>query len=122
MDAVLGKWSDTQPPMAFSGTCRVHRAEIMQIGGAWKDALAEIEKLPIGPRAGGINAAAAAYQQGEIHRARGEYADAERAYVRVAEAGGDTQPGLALLRLSQGRIVDPAGGMIRRVLAANTPP
>jgi DNA-binding NarL/FixJ family response regulator len=119
--AVLGKWSDTQPQMAFSGTCRVHRAEIMQIGGAWKDALAEIEKLPIGPRAGGINAAAAAYQEGEIHRARGEYADAESAYVRVAEAGGDTQPGLALLRLSQGRIEDATGG-IRRVLAANTSP
>jgi hypothetical protein len=38
----LRRWCDAQPEMvAHNGLCLVHRAEIMQLRGAWEDALQE---------------------------------------------------------------------------------
>src|SRR6185436_1972531 len=38
----LTKWCSRQPEMvAHMGLCLVHRAEIMQLGGAWPDAMEE---------------------------------------------------------------------------------
>ena len=45
----------------------------------------------------------------------GEFAEAERSYRAAHEAGREPQPGLALLRLAQGR-VDVADATIRRAL------
>lgn len=59
------------------------------------------------------------YQIGEIHRLRGDHAGAEDAYRRAHELGRDPQPGLALLRLAQGRI-DTASASIQAALAAAT--
>ena len=58
---------------------------------------------------------AAFYQHGELHRLRGEFAQAEEAYQRASRWGREPQPGLALLRLAQGRI-DAAEAAIRRVV------
>ena len=55
------------------------------------------------------------YLRGELHRLRGELADAEHTYRLANESGHDPQPGLALLRLAQGR-VDDADTAVRRVL------
>jgi DNA-binding CsgD family transcriptional regulator len=55
------------------------------------------------------------YQQGEIHRLRGDFAAAEEAYQRASGLGYDPQPGLALLRTAQGR-TDAACGSIQRAL------
>src|SRR3569833_3177604 len=61
--AVLARWCESQPQLGLSsGTCRVHRAELMQMGGAWSDALAEIALLESSPRAGPADRAGAAYQ------------------------------------------------------------
>ena len=49
-------------------------------------------------------AAPAFYQQAEIHRLRGELAEAEEAYASASRWGWEPQPGLALLRLAQGRV------------------
>ncbi len=46
---------------------------------------------------------------------RGEFAEAERSYRAAHEAGREPQPGIALLRLAQGR-VDAADATIRRAL------
>ena len=60
---------------------------------------------------------AALYQQAEIHRLRGEFAKAEDAYQSASELGCEPQPGLALLRLAQGR-TDAACAAIRRLTSA----
>jgi DNA-binding NarL/FixJ family response regulator len=76
----------------------------MRLHGAWMDALKETQAL-FRRYSEGIDRtppAAAYYEQGEIHRLRGEYDDAEQAYRSASLHGRDPQPGLALLRLSQG--------------------
>ena len=59
------------------------------------------------------------YRQAEVHRIRGEYAAAEDAYQQASQWGLEPQPGLALLRLAQGR-TDAAATAIRRVVGETT--
>jgi tetratricopeptide (TPR) repeat protein len=59
---------------------------------------------------------AAFYQQGELHRLCGEFAQAEAAYRQASRSGRDPQPGLARLRLAQGQ-VDAAEATILRAAA-----
>jgi DNA-binding CsgD family transcriptional regulator len=95
----------------------VHRAEILQVSGAWPEAMEEARRA--GARAGSRGAEATAdahYREGEIHRLRGDFADAEQAFKAASQRGREPQPGLALLRLQQGQ-KDAALAAIRRVLA-----
>ena len=116
--AVLTRWCEEQPDLvAFTGRCLVHRAEIMQVHGDWGDALEEARRA--GERlARSFNRAAAAqafYRQGEVHRLRGEFAEAEDAYREASRFGWEPQPGMALLRLAQGRR-EAAAATIRRAM------
>jgi ATP/maltotriose-dependent transcriptional regulator MalT len=61
------------------------------------------------------------YRQGELRRLRGEFAAAERAYEEATRFGWEPQPGLALLRLAQGR-TDAAAAAIRRALLETADP
>ena len=64
---------------------------------------------------------AAAYQQGELHRLLGEFDKAEACYREASAAGRDPQPGLALLRLRQGRADDAAQAIDRAMSEAGDP-
>ena len=120
----LSRWCEQQPEMVtFSGTCLAHRAEIMQVHGAWPDALAEADRArrrsEQATNPGG--AGQACYQQGEVHRLRGDFAAAEAAYRNANRWGREPQPGLALLRLVQGE-TDAAANAIRRALGEASEP
>ncbi len=113
--AALTRWCADQPDLvAFTGRCLVHRAEIMQLDGAWSDALDEARRAGLrfvetaNPTAG-----LAFYRQGELLRLQGEFAAAEEAYREASRSGWEPQPGLAQLRLAQGR-ADVAAAAIRR--------
>jgi DNA-binding CsgD family transcriptional regulator len=119
----LNVWCDARPQFtgAFSGVCRIHRAELLQLGGAWADAVREAglacEQLTEGY--GEAMAGQAFYRRGEIHRLRGESGAAAEAYRSASRYGGQTQPGLALLWLAQGR-ADASAAAVRRALAETT--
>jgi DNA-binding CsgD family transcriptional regulator len=117
--SALTQWCEEQPEMvAFTGLCLVHRAEIMQLHGAWCDAIEEAQRAC--ERCQGVNQAAAAaafYQQAEVYRLQGEFAAAEKAYRNASQWGWEPQPGLALLRLAERR-TDAAAAAIRRVVSA----
>ncbi len=120
----LTRWCEEQPQMvAFTGRCLAHRAGIMQLHGAWHDALEEA-RLARERCEQAMNRAAtgqALYQQGELHRLQGDYDAAEAAYREASSFGREPQPGLALLRLAQGDR-DAAQAAIRRVLGETTEP
>jgi DNA-binding NarL/FixJ family response regulator len=119
----LATWCDEQPEMiAFSGICRVHRAEVLQLRGAWPEAISEALRARERVQAEDRGASAAAsYQLGEILRLRGEFTAAEEAYRNASQLGVEPQPGLALLRLAQGRS-DTAGAAVRRALKVTPEP
>ena len=101
----LTRWVEEQRDLvAFRGRCLVHRAEILQLGGSWSEALEEA-RLAAERFVETKNPAAglALYRQGELLRLRGEFDAAEQAYRDASRNGWEPQPGLAQLRLAQGK-------------------
>jgi DNA-binding CsgD family transcriptional regulator len=113
------RWCSPLPAASlYPGICRVHWAEILHERGAWDEA--EAEALASCRDMAAIDVFVVAdgyYRVGEIRRRRGDLAGAEEAYALAHEAGRDPQPGLALLRLAQGR-TGVASASISAALAA----
>jgi len=120
----MAAWCARQPEsLSFRGQCLVHRAELMQLHGAWSGASDEAERArdrflrPPPARAIGL----AYYRIAELHRLRGEFAKAEEAYRQVSEVGLDSQPGLALLRLAQGKTSAASAAIARAMEESHDP-
>jgi DNA-binding NarL/FixJ family response regulator len=110
------RWSERHPDAVFPGLCRVHVASALRDRGEFARAeeeaaraCSELEGLNVG------NAAAAWAEIGEVRRRTGDFAGAEAAFRTAEEVSGAPQPGLALLRLAQGRL-DAAAAIIKRAL------
>ena len=99
------QWCDRQGILGFPGVCRVHRAGIMRLRGALADAAREASNACDELRPYHVGATAEAfYELGEIRLRLGELPAAEEAFRQAHELGRDPQPGLALLRLADGKI------------------
>ena len=116
------RWCDRLEVSGFPGACRIHRAEIMRLRGDWPaaeaQAIAACEELHDFERsitAGGH------YEIGEIRRRRGDFAAADEAYRTANELGRDPQPGLALLRLAEGKVDAAVAGIARALEDARDP-
>lgn len=102
------------------GHCRIERAGILRVRGQWaeaegkaRNACEELDSFERGYLGRGWSEIA------EIRLGLGDLAGAAAALERVNELGGSPQPGLALLRLAEGR-VDADASMIQRALAEDS--
>jgi len=113
----LSAWCATDPSIVpYRGQCLVHRSQVLMSKGDWKQAGTEAERARAHLAAHDHPALGyALYQQGELHRVRGELAEAEQAYRAASRHRRDPVPGFALLRLAQGR-VDAAVTLARGML------
>jgi DNA-binding CsgD family transcriptional regulator len=121
--AALDRWCEQQAGLVpYRGQCLVHRAQVLQVRGEWNAATAEVEEArrrlsdPPHPAVG-----MAHYQLGELHRLRGEFEEAGDAYCQAHVAGREPQPGLALLRLAEGRAGAAAAAIEAALEAAGDP-
>jgi class 3 adenylate cyclase len=116
------RWCDTLDVTGFPGACRIHRAEALRLRGDWPaaeaQALAACEELQDFDQ---MITANGHYEIGEIRRRRGDFAGAEEAYRRANELGKTPQPGLALVRLAEGKIEAAVAGVARALEETEAP-
>jgi ATP/maltotriose-dependent transcriptional regulator MalT len=113
----LSSWCDAQPDLVpYRGQCLVHRSQLQQMAGEWPDALdtatAACARLADPPHpALGV----AHYQQAELHRLVGAFAEADIGYRHASRHGRQPMPGLALVELARGESTA-ASASIKRAL------
>jgi len=100
------RYCQRQSVAGFPGVCRIHRAEMVALTGAWERAeqelrqataeLARFNATP--PMADGY------YALGEVRRLQGDLAGAEEALREAHALGRSPQPALALIRLAEGKV------------------
>jgi class 3 adenylate cyclase len=100
------RYCERESVAAFPGVCRIHRAEVVAVGGAWERAEQELVRATdelagynaIPPLADGL------YALGDIRRLKGDFEGAEAALRKAHSLGKEPQPALALIRLAQGKV------------------
>ena len=113
--AELSRWCRAQPDLVpYRGQCLVHRVQVLVLRGSWAEAEEEVRRA-CDLLAGEPALGSALYEWAELSRLRGDLDAAEERYTDAARQGHDPQPGLALLRLTQGR-ADVAAAGLRRSL------
>jgi class 3 adenylate cyclase len=107
------QYCERQSVSAFPGVCRIHRAEVVALSGAWDRAEQELRQAAdelsgwsaMPPLADGH------YAIGEIRRLKGDFEGAEAALREADSLGKSMQPALALIRLAQGNVKAAASGI-----------
>ncbi len=110
------QWCERQAIAGFPGMCRVRRVELIRLRGAWEEAerearLACVELADFSM----VFAGEGFYQIGEIRLRMGDLDGAESAFTEAHRLGREPLPGLARLRVLQGRAEAAAGLMARAV-------
>jgi DNA-binding CsgD family transcriptional regulator len=99
-------WAESIPPESpYPGMCRINRAQLASLRGDWPQA--EAEAVRATEELLSFNSALAGealYETGDVRRRLGDLAGAETAFERAHALGFEPQPGLALLRLAQGKV------------------
>jgi DNA-binding CsgD family transcriptional regulator len=114
----FSRWCDEHPDLVlYRGNCLLHSAQVMHVHGDWSEAVASARRAcaRLAEPVNSLTLGGAHYVEGDLHRLRGEFDAAEASYRRANDYGCEPQPGLALLRLAQGRN-DTAAASIRRVV------
>ena len=111
--AATQRWcEELSSAVMFLGICRIHRVQLLQLGGQWARAEAEVSVACTELAEMNLDVVAEAhYQRAELFRLRDDLAAAEREYRQAEEQGRNPQPGLALLRLAQGQVDQAAAGL-----------
>ena len=109
-------WSEPYIASGYPGICRVYRAGILRLRGSLREAehearLATEELVDFLADVAGE----AFYELGEIRLRMGDLSGAGEMFNKAHSRGRDPQPGLALLRLAEGKS-EAARSMIERVL------
>lgn len=120
----LTEWCAKRPDLVpFRSACMVRRSELLQMQGAWAESIDEAERAcsRTNQAFSAFEAGPAHLQRAELHRLRGEFAEAEAAYERASQAGRAPQPGRALLHLARGEKAE-ALTDVKRALAETRNP
>ena len=116
------RWCERQAINGFPGICRVHRAAVMRLRGAWADAEEEAKRASTELRDYNMLpfVAEAFYEIGEIRLRMGDLTAAEESFRQAHELGREPVPGFPLLRLAEGNVSAAVSGMKRA--ASEAPP
>lgn len=100
------RYCERRSLQGFPGVCRIHRAEVAAIGGAWDEAETDLVQATADLERYRATEAQADgfYAIGDIRRLRGDFAGAEEALREAHALGRSPQPALALIRLAQGNV------------------
>jgi class 3 adenylate cyclase len=102
---VAMRWCERQAITGFPGVCRIHRSEILCMLGELHEAKRESERACAELEGFSPAHVGAAYLElGEVELRLGNVVAAEEAFREAGERGEDLLPGLALLRLAQGKV------------------
>jgi class 3 adenylate cyclase len=115
------RWCERQSISGFPGICRVYRAEIVALRGAWAQAEQEARRACEELQRYQLSMAAALgfYDVGEIRLRIGDLPAAKEAFRRAHEMGMVPEPGMSLIRLAEGDAAT-AGSSLHRALANET--
>ncbi|HEX6510246.1 MAG TPA: adenylate/guanylate cyclase domain-containing protein [Chloroflexota bacterium] len=97
------QWCERKSIAGFPGVCRIHRAEIMRLRGAWADAERDVQTAT--EELTTFSPAMAGEAFGELAMVRvrmGNLSGAEAALERAHELGGETEPARSLTTLYHG--------------------
>ena len=111
------RWCEPHAQSGYPGICRVHRAELLRLRGSWSEAELEARRASQELQDFLSDVTAEAYYElGEIRLHMGDFETADNMFRQSHELGRDPLPGLALLRLAQGR-TDSARALLERALS-----